>query len=220
MKNKTSQLKEARYELNDEKVLTYVKECVKVLSDAGYPATMNDIDCVFSEATKTFGTMSCKRYPSDNYTLTLSKYLSNEPEDVIKNTIYHELCHYLQYKKAFKDGAFYFDWSNRVKARRELWSIYGGHGRIWKDFAYEVGKLTGQDITRTNSYSQHTEVGKAYDDKIKYIVKCTHCGNTFKYTKRTAFINDILNGNGHAEHWWCCCKDGTKCKDFEILKRG
>lgn len=72
--------------------------------------------------------------------------------------------------------------------------------------------------------SQKTEAnlvemkGKSTIDSYKYILKCKHCGSEFKYTRMTNFVKDVLSNDGHAKHYWCCCKDGTKGQDFEIVK--
>lgn len=224
-----TKLTEARHTMEDETLLKYVDDCVTVLRNAGYEATMSDIDCVVSDATTTFGSMRCKTAPYSNYTLTLSSHLAGEPEDAIKNTIYHELCHYLQYKENFASGVWMFVGSRLrfgYDATRQQKLDSKGHGRVWKKLANEVGRLTNQKITRTNTFDTHKNVGQAYDDKIKYIVRCTECGSELKYTRITEFVKDpnvmgeyFSHDKGYytAYKWRCGhCKAAGK---WEVIKR-
>ena len=64
--------------------------------------------------------MCSPKHESDNFTLELSSHMFNEPENVIKNTIYHELCHYIQMKEQLRDGIIYFD----PRSGRLMWSGY------------------------------------------------------------------------------------------------
>lgn len=230
---------EAKSEMTDTRLLQYVQECVKTLADAGFDATMDDIECKVSAATRTFGTMQCKNMPDGKHTLTLSSYLKDEPEDAIKNTIYHELCHYLQYKYLLDNDIWYISpyggklsWGkNATRANR---TAAKSHGSIWKNFANRVSRLTGQTITRTNTYDLHKDVGKAYDDKVKYIVKCENCGNEIKYTRKTEFVKtcnekrkylkrDPEKGLIETEGYrWRCghCKTAGGWKVIEVGKNG
>ena len=211
--------------ISDEKILRYVDECIAELKKLNFTndddcLTYDDIDIEEGDAMGVFGTMFLPNASSDNFKLVLNKYMFNEPEEAIKNTIYHELCHYITDKLAIDCGAFYEKYPGKWYMDNDIWNAkdYKGHGRIWKYVAKTVGSAVGHDITRTNDFDLHTEVGKHYNENVKYIVKCKHCGYEFKYNRKTPFIKSILDGNGHTDNWWCKCNDGTKSHDFEIIK--
>lgn len=213
--------------ISNPKILKYIEECIEEVKKLEFFSkydylylTYDDIDFKEGETMHTFGQMSMPKYLNGNYTLTLNKHMYEEPEEVIKNTILHELCHYIVMKTAVEKGRFYFKNGIIYVNRREYYDAgdYKGHGRVWKSIAQQVGQATGQDITRTNSYDMHTGVGAHAEEKYKYIFKCKHCGTEFKYAKKTRFVKAVLDGNGHTDKWWCNCNDFTKCHDFEIIK--
>lgn len=212
--------------ISDEKFLRYVDECIDELKKMNLGLkdtdmlTYDDIDIEEGDAMGTFGTMFLPNASSSNFKLVLNKHMFNESEEAIKNTIYHELCHYITDKLAIDCGAFEERSPGKWYLNNDVWGAkdYKGHGRVWKYIASRVGSAVGQDITRTNTFDLHTEVGKHYDENVKYIVKCKHCGYEFKYNRKTDFIKDVLNGNGHTSNYWCNCGDGTKSHEFEIIK--
>ena len=234
LKSKKRYLKErmtGKAPIKDERILGYIDDCIEELKKINFnlgsnvtkELTFDDINVEEGEAMYTFGTF---RWPEvygssmvGNPTLVLNKQMFNEPEEAIKNTILHELCHYIVHKWGRKLGVYYpknGGWY--INARLGNKSDWSSHGRLWKEIASKVSAATGQEIKRTDSYKTHTGVGDYANSKYNYIVKCKHCGQEFKYAKRTNFIKAVLAGNGHTDDWWCNCKDGTKGHDFEILK--
>ncbi len=211
--------------ISDEKILKYVDECIADLKKLNFGfseedcLTYDDIDVEEGDANRTFGTMFLPHNGQGNFKLVLNKYMFNESEKAIKNTIYHELCHYIVDKIAIEKGIIYSNGKGwYIRNSYPYAKDYKGHGKIWKRVADIVGRAVDHDITRTNDFDLHTEMGKHYDENVKYIVKCKHCGNEFKYNRKTDFIKSILDGNGHTDTWWCQCDDGTKSHDFEIVK--
>ena len=224
VENKLDEM-QGKGEISNAKIKKYINDCINEMRKINFFAdndclTYDDIDFEEGDTLRTFGTMKLPTYHKGNFTLILNRHMFDEPEEAIKNTIYHELCHYVVMKYAMCNDYLYEKYPGEWywNSRKFGWNNFKGHGSAWKNAAYKVGSATGQDITRTNNYEMHTGVGDYAKDKYNYIVKCKHCGNEFKYTKRTRFITDVLNGNGHVDNWWCNCKDGTKSHDFEILK--
>ena len=220
--------------LKDERILGYIDDCIKEIKKINFnfgsniknELTFDDINVEEGETMHTFGTFrwpevySFSSYKMEgNSTLILNRQMFSEPEEAIKNTILHELCHYIVYKWGRKLGVYYpknGDWFiNRHLGDKSDWS---SHGRLWRQVAAKVSAATGHDIKRTDSYATHTGVADYANSKYNYILKCKHCGNEFKYTRKTNFVKDTLAGNGHADNWWCNCGDGTKSQDFEIIK--
>lgn len=212
-------LNEAVGTMTDPELLGYVMECVKFLASKGYDAKMDDLAVYWDERTRRFGALGWPEYEGGPFRLYLSKHLKGEPEEVVKSTIYHELCHYLTDKKAFSDGAVYWSSQGRLKANvadfGRSYKKYLHHNEVWKKMAADVGALTGHNITRTDTYTNHTEVGKAYDAKVKYVAKCKHCGREFTATRLTPFMKSAIQGNNAG--WYCKCPDGYKGKDFDML---
>ena len=211
--------------ISDDRLLRYVDECIAELKkvNLGFTdidmLTYDDIVVEEGDAMRVFGTMFLPD-ASGNFKLVLNKHMANEPEEAVKNTIYHELCHYIVDKLAIDCGAFYEKRPGKWYLSSDIWNAkdYKGHGKVWKYVANKVGNAVGQDITRTNDFDLHTEVGKHYDENVKYILKCKHCGYEFKYNRKTDFVKDVLDGNGHTSNYWCKCDDGTKSHEFEIIK--
>lgn len=211
--------------VSDSRILQYVEECIDTMKGLSFGfvnedcLSYDDIDVEEGDTTRTFGTMLMPKTPDDNFKLVLNKHMFDEPEEAIKNTILHELCHYVVDKVAidrdvvtYKNGGWYLrtnlPFANELK----------GHGNVWKKVASKVGDATGQDITRLGSYDVHTGVGQHAKDVAKYVIQCKNCGRQICYNRRTKFINAVIDGNGHTNSWWHNCPDGKECHDFEIVK--
>lgn len=178
----------------DNKLLNLVDKCIDFLVSNGYGISKDDFEVKELTGTQVFGRLTLRKNPHSPYILELNKYLVNEPEQAIKKTIFHELCHYLVNEYLIDQGLYYFDsLANKWKGTAQ-WqlnkSYYSAHGQFWKQIAAKVECLTGQDIQRTDTYNTHTEVGKVYDEKMKYIVHCKNCGNDIKYMKLTDFVKN------------------------------
>ena len=214
-----------RNSLTDERVKKYVEECIEKMKTINYglidqdALTFDDIDVEEGDSTRTFGVMQLPKDDFSNFKLILNKHMFEESEEAIKNTIYHELCHYVVDKLAIAKDIFYnANGSWYMRTRLPFAKNYRGHGAMWKNIARIVGNATNQNIQRTGDYEMHTGVGKHAEDSYKYIVKCKHCGNEFKYSRMSPFIKDVITHDGHSEDWYCTCNDGTKSHDFEIVK--
>lgn len=213
-------LTEAGEKITNPKIVNYFEDCVETLKDLDImPRNWgNDIKLTQNKALHTFGSMMAPRFSYLPFELQLSVHLFPESEDNIKNTIYHELCHYIQMKEQLEEGILWFGDRGLYMTREGDTSYESPHGGRWQGIAKRVSIATGQNIQRTDSYNFHTNVGKEHDKAVRYILKCKHCGNEFKYLKRTEFIDSVLRGNGHSDNWWCKCRDGYKSHDFEIIK--
>lgn len=211
-------LTEARKNLINPHIGNLVDSCIQDLKDFGImPFDWgDDIDVEETDSVHTFGSMRFQKASGGNFTLSLSKHLFNEPDKNIKNTIYHELCHYIQYKQWIEEGIVYWD-GIKLKCTPEYrtWEE-SSHGGRWQRIANDVSRLTGSKITRTNNYEFHNEVGKVAEKRYKYIFHCKKCSSQFKYMKETDFVKDVLSGNGHSTHYWCHCGS----HDFDIERKG
>ena len=214
--------------INNEQILKYVDECIEEMKKLSFGVkneeailTYDDIDIKEGNTIHTFGTMRAPKYGyEDNFELVLNKNMFNEPEEVIKNTIYHELCHYVVDKIEINIRVIYYKnggWHYNKELGYDI-AAFKSHGWEWKHVASVVGKATGQNIERLGSYEQHMGVGEYAKNKAEYVVKCKHCGRVFNYARKTKFITTVLDGKGNSGSWFCRCPDGTKSHEFEILK--
>ena len=217
--------------IEDEKIWQYFNDCVAEMSklhfwDADFVLTYDDIDLEIGDALHTFGTF---KWPADDEgrgKIILNKYMFEEPEEIVKNTIYHELCHYVVYKWGLQKGVYYSVGPNRWKQNiRDFYKTdWTSHGNVWKRVADKVGSATGQKISRTDSYKNHTGVGAEAQNKEKYRFRCTGCGSEFGYTKKTKFVDTYLEMEkwSNKPRWFCKrCGAGTHAGDkppFEMIK--
>lgn len=199
--------------ITDKKIIKYVEECIDTLNKLGFKID-DDLELHQGDSLHTFGTFSFPKDDKSSPKLTLNKYMFEEPEESIKNTIYHELCHYLVYKDGVKAGVYFYanlqgKWKyNTTELKKYSANFWKHHGYKWKEYADRVGRAVRHDITRTNSYATHTGVGQQYDKSVKYVVKCNNCNSEIKYTKRTEFVKDpnVIGRSGFYK--WSC----GKCK--------
>lgn len=213
--------------VSNTRILQYVNDCIESMKTLHYDGMFDsyinfeDIDIEEGDTLNTFGTLLLPKTLGGAFKLVLNKYMFDEPEETIKNTIYHELCHYVVCKIAIEHGLLYRVGGKWYLKRYEdglTGSDYNGHGTVWKNIAKKVGQAFNQTINRTNTFDTHTGVGAHASNNYNYVVRCKHCGTIFHYTRMTGFVKSILDGNGHTATWWCRCKDGTKGHDFEIIK--
>lgn len=92
----------------------------------------------------------------NKHTIEISKWLMELEENVIKNTIMHEIIHCLPY--------------------------CNNHGKEFKKYAKLINEKLGYDISRVgNKKEDYEKSGKAYNEelKFKYTITCKKCGQTF-----------------------------------------
>lgn len=218
----TESLKESltpKGDIKDKRILDLIHGCIDKLREIGYNIE-DDIDFKYGSGTHTLGTMSYPVYAHKNYTLTLNDKLFDLSEETIKNTIYHELCHYIVEKKLFaKDIIYYDNLSGRLMRRKKYYKqgTHGPHGTWWQSVAQKVGSATNQDITRLANSDEimNNVVAKR---EYKYSVTCKNCGNELKYMKATDFVKNpnAKSKNGDWYRWACgrCHRSGQ----FEVKK--
>jgi len=196
--------------ISNARISRYVDECISDMkklkfgfADEEKFLTYDDIDIEEGSTIQTYGVMSLPRDEKSNFKLVLNQHMFNDPEETIKNTIYHELCHYVVEKFAINLGVTYFKGTHWYYNRSSIYNIsdFKSHGHYWKHVSAIVGRSTQQNIVRTHPYETHAGVGLYAETKYNYIVKCKHCSKEFKYAKRSKFIAAVLDGNGHVENW-------------------
>lgn len=230
MKRKHLTEMKSRGAINDEKILQYIDDCVRELENIDFSALFNKynisptiafdlINLGTGRTVHTFGTFKwgdSLSYSRDEGTLILNDQMFDEPEEAIKNTILHELCHYIVWKMGLDYGAYISKNGGWYYGKHIDKSDWSSHGRIWREVADIVGRATNQTISRTDNYATHTGVGKFAQDKYNYIAKCRHCGKEFGYVRKGDFIKSI-DSDGHST-WSHSCSDGTKSYYFDLIK--
>ena len=205
-------------DIKDQRILDLIDECIEKLEDMGYDIE-NDIQFKYGSGTTTLGTMTMPPYDFQRYTLTLNNNLFNLSDETIKNTIYHELCHYIINKKLLEKGIYLYNDNGRLCRNNKLYrqGTHGPHGTWWQSLAQKIGSRTNQDITRL---SDNEEVTTNLNSKktYKYQVTCKNCGNEIKYMKATEFVKNP-NAKSKYGDWykWACGKCHAKGQ-FEVKK--
>ena len=194
---KTESLKSNIQGIKDQRVLKLIDECISIYQDAGYDIADFQLrwPLSFIQSTgsvNTFGNCSYPKYEGATTYITLNSYMFEESDEAIKSTILHELAHYVNNCDQLDHNIIYFNLNGHLLGNRNKYdkSLHGPHGRAWKYIANVISNKTGIDINRTDSYDLHTNVGKAAEEKYKYIVTCQNCGNTMKYMKKTDFVKN------------------------------
>ncbi len=164
----------------EDKLNQLYLECIEELKNIGINFANKEIDIKLSNrAQKRYG--CCKpEIPNEKYkkitrkgfryiikyenyqkyTVEISPWVLELNEDIIKNTIIHELIHCLPYCT--------------------------NHGKEFKQYAEIINEKLGYNITRTgNKQEDYQKSNLIYeeDKDYKYIIKCKECGQTF-YRKR------------------------------------
>ena len=218
-------LNEAISNLTDIIVLGYIKDCIDFLNKNGYNIDINEITFKQSSNKNALGKMivEAKDKYSFNFTLVLSKYLiDTSDEKEIKGIIYHELCHYLTDKEAILKHYLLIDDYLRLVSN-EKYKDYVGHGKIWKQYASNVGRLTGYNITRLATKEDNPKFYNELKNNSKYILKCANCGAVYTFNRKNNFLNSlyIIDKSKHMYEsiaYAHPCSDGTKCNKFEFIK--
>lgn len=162
----------------------------KLMENGGILWERND------KSVSTFGTTYPPHIKDTEFVIVLNGYmLDNDEDEAIRNTVAHELCHYLVDKINLEQGVYVWVNSSTLvvngfyKRDTGLWK---SHGDRWKRVAEEVTKLVGLEkpISVYGSYEVHTGVAKAKDEKMKWSVTCKHCGNELKFLKKTEFVKN------------------------------
>lgn len=218
---KLKELLTPRRKLTNEKIIKYINECIEELRKLGYEIN-NDIEFYEGEGTGTFGSISLPQYGYEYpFILVLNKYMFNEPEEAIKNTIYHELAHYIHMNNYIGNDYIFYDYDKgKWFIRKNLYGVepYKGHGKEWKKIADNISNKLGIKISRTDDYETHTGVGQQYEEKVRYIVRCKHCGQELKYMKKTEFVKDPnVKIPGKDKYKWRCGNCNTS-GEFEVIE--
>ena len=230
-----SDLKEmvSKGNIKDGRIIKYIEECIDSIKNISFfpesESILNFEGLEFKEgdALKHFGTyMWPKNYNSEGE-LILNKYMFNESEEAIKNTILHELAHYIVFKWGTDLGVYYerngqwwYDEHNMYYKQKSDWS---SHGNKWKYVSDKISRATGNKITRTNTYDLHTEVGKRKEDNVKYILKCKNCGYEYKYHRMCDAVKhyDRVSPTTNKPWYYCTnCNAGHHSGDkppFELI---
>lgn len=163
-----------------EKLESLYEECIKELNTIGIVFNEKNINiCISKRNNKRYG--CCKpEKPDENYqkvikrgfkyiikydnykkyTIEVSKWVMQLDNDIIKNTIMHELIHCLPY--------------------------CNNHGKDFKRYANIINKKLGYNISRVGNKKEDFEKSNLeYMDKevYNYKIQCEKCSKTF-YRKR------------------------------------
>ena len=212
-----------------------INDCVYTLESNGFKLPLrqkqHNLKFKLNDSGRNLGTAWYpNREHNGNYLITLSKYLNDMTDDQIKQTIYHELGHIINYVDEFDKGYLYIDeYGNtkisgndrqeRIKNRKQL----ANHGPKWKSVMEKISSLTGYPYSRLADAEEGAAFRKATDSKYKYKFKCSNnCGNKLRYAKQTEFVKTYNKRNSYGEPiWWCPrCKRTTGKKYHFVIDNG
>ena len=201
-------------ELEDNKktLRDYFNECVENLNRIGLTVD-NDITLIEKNHVASLASIT----PNERgwYTIYVDTQLLEGTEEDILNTLYHELAHYLVFKKAVRYGILEYDkFDNEWYLRdKERWEKYNQHGEEWRKMVDLINFRLGTNIQRIAP--EIKAVSDRYEKNAKYTIECNNCHNKFYYYRRSRFVDDVLNGT--ADHYECpYCK--TK-GDYTLIEK-
>lgn len=194
--------------ITDKHMWELIHECIDdIMEKTGY-LIEDDLMWLYGEGSHTFGTTYYPQYDGGQFSIVLNKYLINDTDDKIKNTICHELCHYIHNKEMFDDGILYWKdndtlrYTNRYQQGRD-----NSHGTRWKEIAREVSRaLNLNPPISTRSSISNSSIKDYAQSKAKYIVTCKNCGHKSYYDRLCTVIRLIMNGQDNRLKCGSCKK--------------
>lgn len=139
------------------KLLKLYKECIEELNSININVKENrviDIK-INTRSKKRYG--CCKKLSKNRFQIEVSEWVMDLNEDIIKNTIIHELIHCMP--------------------------RCSNHGEVFKNYAKIVNEKLGYNISRVgNKKNDYEKSNKEYTEKqvnYKYKVICDGCNQTF-----------------------------------------
>lgn len=86
------------------------------------------------------------------------------------------------------------------------------HGIAWQQMAYDINRITGLHISRTEDSSKF---GANYAMEYKYVFKCKTCGKVIGVSRMTNFVKNYNKRDSKGELvWWHTADHG----EFERIK--
>ena len=135
-----------------ERLNKLYKECIDELNSININVEKNrTIELkINTRSKKRYG--CCKKISKEKYLLEVSEWVMDLNEDIIKNTIMHEIIH--------------------------CFPFCNNHGKEFKMYAKYINERLGYDISRLgNKKEDFAKSNIKYEEKqYKYVIKCTNCG--------------------------------------------
>lgn len=194
--------------ISDNEVLDLIDECMEICEKAGYH--IDDLQLAEGQNFGTYGQFTFPKNPeTGGGTLTLNSYTYKGDRNELKNTILHELAHYIDFWEQFDEGIIFFNRScGKYQTRRD--NKFKPHGPRWKAIAAKLSRIGGVNIQRTGDVPIINDEGKSRKDVAKYVFKCEKCGSEISYMRSSKFTqtyNEIMK-NGKPR--WTCARCGGK----------
>lgn len=207
--------------INDNHMWDLIHECIDDINTKTDYQIEDDLMWLFGETTGSFGTTFYPTYEFGEFLIVLNKHMVGEEDNAIKNTICHELCHYIHNKEMLENGILYwYDEDTLRYSKKYQRGRDSSHGQRWKQIADEVSvKLQlNPPISRTNTFQLHNNVGEYAKSKSKYVITCKNCGQVYTYQKATPFAKNPNQELRPGKYRWTCgkCHRGG---NFEVEKQ-
>ena len=141
----------------------------------------------FNRKINTYGT--CTTHKDGTITIHISEIAFSGGNEVLKNTLLHELIH------GFTDTK--------------------DHNAVWYRYAKEIGAKYGVNITQYVSKEERIACKEYRDSRYNWAVTCPKCGSVSKYFRKNKVVNTILR---HGVIRCGCGHKGTDFK-LDCLKK-
>lgn len=127
--------------------------------------------------------------------------MSDETDEQIKNTVYHELAHVLGIRLAIDLKLLFMnDTINRANTRdfidkdkilvkkEDIKVDFCDHGTVWDQIAKQLSNNLNLKLSRTYNDVDHPKITQARKNKTKYILKYQGCGYEYCLNKFTDVV--------------------------------
>lgn len=179
---------------SDSDIVALCEECLADVGNLGIDVNI-PVQWQIYTSTKSFGEHCLKcEYGSYYHVIRINTKHLKDPIDTVKNTIYHEIAHMLQFEDVIRNGDLIvsyagFRWKNPyVKI--------SSHGPEWKRYADRISRGLNLDppITRTSATPEGSEMQKGAG---KYQLKCDQCGHIYNYYRMCDTIRHAMANHEH-----------------------
>ena len=186
----------------------------------GYEKQLESVDydliLEWTDSTQSLGLLQWPRINPSPFILKLSNHIVNEPEEDIKDVIYHELIHYIDGQDAIESGIVWWDFARKAYMHKR--GTNKPHGDSFKRLMRDVNSKLGTNITITGDINRYPDIDKKGMERKRYVVRCNSCGLELKYERESKFVrNPNMKSPYSDRYYWTCGRCG-KSGEWETIK--
>lgn len=207
---------EEKIDTGNEIINDVVRECISICNRNGYIINEIEIDFLPSNHTNSLAYFKIPSTKNDRPEIHISNSLKKDRES-LKNTILHELAHYLVYKNCLRTGRYLWnDSGDTLLSNPWKGGITKPHGKEWKEIVRVFEQAIGQQIPVSGTDADYDEDAlKDIEKNSKYIFQCKKCGNKLYYQRASKFTKEYDKLESDGKPLWKCSDCGGT---FEKIK--